>query len=98
MSRCRRAVGLRYVRHTEDIDLGMNVAICDLDALAEGIRSAGYEVVVREPDGQDPLGGVIDVSGPFGLIHASQAIRSTAAHSNRCLRPAGLRAGRGVSL
>ncbi len=58
----------RYVRHTEDIDLGVNIAIRDLDAVAEGIRNAGYEVVVREPDGQDPLGGVIDVSGPFGLV------------------------------
>jgi hypothetical protein len=58
----------RYVRHTEDIDLGVNVAICDLGSVAEGLREAGYEVSVREPDGQDPLGGVIDISGPFGLV------------------------------
>jgi hypothetical protein len=24
--------------------------------------------VLREPDGQDPLGGVFDVRGPFGLV------------------------------
>ena len=58
----------RYVRHTEDIDLGVNVAIRDLAFVAEGLREAGYEVAVRQPDGQDPLGGVIDVTGPFGLV------------------------------
>lgn len=57
-----------YVRHTEDIDLGVNVAIRTLGPVADGLREAGYDVVVREPDGQDPLGGVIDVSGPFGLV------------------------------
>jgi hypothetical protein len=25
-------------------------------------------VELREPDGQDPLGGVVDVRGPFGLV------------------------------
>jgi hypothetical protein len=58
----------RYVRHTEDIDLGVNIPIRDLAPMAERIRSAGYEVAVREPDGEDPLGGVIDVIGPFGLV------------------------------
>lgn len=57
-----------YVRHTEDIDLGVNVAIRDLVSVADGLREAGFEVAAREPDGQDPLGGVIDVSGPFGLV------------------------------
>lgn len=58
----------RYVRHTEDLDLGVNVAIRDLAALAGRLHAAGFEVMLREPDGQDPLGGVIDVSGPFGLV------------------------------
>ena len=58
----------RYVRHTEDIDLGMSVAIRELEAVAAGLREAGYEVEVREPDGQDPLGGVLDVIGPAGLV------------------------------
>ena len=57
-----------YVRHAEDIDLGVNVAIRELDAVAAGLREAGYEVHVREPDGQDPLGGVLDVIGPAGLV------------------------------
>jgi hypothetical protein len=58
----------RYVRHTEDIDLGVNVAVRELDAVAAGLSETGYEVEVREPDGQDPLGGVIDVIGPAGLV------------------------------
>jgi hypothetical protein len=58
----------RYVRHTEDIDLGMSVAIRELEAVAAGLREAGYEVEVREPDGQDPLGGGLDVIGPAGLV------------------------------
>jgi len=28
----------------------------------------GLAVVLREPAGQDPLGGVVDVRGPFGLV------------------------------
>ena len=58
----------RYVRHTEDIDLGVNVAIRDLATVADKLREAGFDVAWREPYGQDPLGGVIDVIGPFGLI------------------------------
>jgi hypothetical protein len=56
----------RYVRHTEDIDLGVNIAVRDCASLAGTLRTAGFDVAFREPDGQDPLGGVIDVSGPFG--------------------------------
>ncbi len=28
----------------------------------------GFDVELREPDGDDPLGGVVDVRGPFGLV------------------------------
>jgi len=56
------------VRYTEDIDLGVNVAIRDFRRLADGLREAGYDVAFREPDGDDPRGGVMDVSGPFGLV------------------------------
>jgi len=58
----------RYVRHTEDIDLGVNIAVRDFVSLADRLRTAGFDVALREPDGEDPLGGVIDVSGPFGLV------------------------------
>lgn len=39
-----------------------------LNEVAEALRAAGFEVELREPDGQDPLGGVVDVRGPFGLV------------------------------
>jgi len=58
----------RYVRYTEDIDLGVNIAVRDFAFLADRLRTAGFDVALREPDGQDPLGGVIDVSGPVGLV------------------------------
>ncbi|MFM8494869.1 MAG: hypothetical protein ACKOEM_05005, partial [Planctomycetia bacterium] len=58
----------RYVRHTEDIDLGVNIAIRECFSTAATLRTMGFDVELREPDGEDPLGGVIDVSGPFGLV------------------------------
>ena len=58
----------RYVRHTEDIDLGVNVPIRDLATVAGSLRAVGLEAIFREPDGQDPLGGVIDITGDFGLV------------------------------
>lgn len=58
----------RYIRFTEDIDLGVNADLKQMMDIAETLRSEGYDAVLHEPDAQDPLGGVIDVSGPFGLI------------------------------
>lgn len=58
----------RYVRHTEDIDLAVSMPVRDVARIADRLREAGFDAVYREPDGQDPLGGVIDVTGPFGLI------------------------------
>ena len=58
----------RYIRFTEDIDLGVNADLQQMKEIAETLRSDGYDVVLHEPDAEDPLGGVIDVSGPFGLI------------------------------
>jgi len=57
-----------YVRQTEDLDLGVNADLPAMRALTESFRRAGYTAELREPDGDDPLGGVIDVSGPFGLL------------------------------
>jgi hypothetical protein len=58
----------RYVRYTDDIDLGVNAELATLRALVEKLRGEGYGVELREPDADDPLGGVIDVSGPAGLV------------------------------
>lgn len=57
-----------YVRQTEDIDLGINASIASLRSVVESLNAAGYPAILREPDLDDPLGGVIDVNGPFGLI------------------------------
>ncbi len=89
----------RYVRHTEDIDLGVNVPIRSLTSVAAWLRQAGYEVAVRAPDGQDPPGGVIDVTGEFGLVQIVNfgerfpaVIDSGLAEATLCVRAdAGLR-------
>ena len=43
-------------------------AVCDFASLADMLRKADFVVAFGEHDGQDPLGDVIDVSGPFGLV------------------------------
>jgi hypothetical protein len=58
----------RYVRQTRDLDLGVNADLPSLRAVVESLKGRGFEAVLREPDGDDPLGGVIDVTGPFGLV------------------------------
>jgi hypothetical protein len=57
-----------YVRQTEMLDLGVNADLPTLRAVVTSLREAGLDVELREPDGADPLGGVIDVSGDFGLV------------------------------
>lgn len=57
-----------YVRQTEDIDLGINTNLASLRSVVKSLNASGYQAVLREPDLHDPLGGVIDVNGPFGLI------------------------------
>ncbi len=58
----------RYVRFTEDIDLGVIADLKGMRKLVDSLRAEGYHTEFHEPDGEDPLGGVIDVSGPFGLV------------------------------
>lgn len=58
----------RYVRHTEDIDLGVDADVPKMRALAAALREDGFVVDFHEPDADDPLCGVIDVSGEFGLV------------------------------
>ncbi len=58
----------RYVRQTEDLDLGVNASVGKLRQLTASLREAGYQAELHEPDADDPLGGVIDIEGPFGLI------------------------------
>jgi hypothetical protein len=57
-----------YVRQTDDIDLGVNADLPTMRAVTDSLKKAGFTAELREPDGADPLGGVIDVTGPFGLL------------------------------
>lgn len=57
-----------YVRHTEDIDLGVNAGIPALRTLAGALRDAGFAVALSEPDADDPLDGVLDITGDFGAV------------------------------
>jgi hypothetical protein len=50
-----------YARATEDLDIAVAVPLGSLRRVAATLRDRGYEVQLREPDGADPLGGVIDV-------------------------------------
>lgn len=58
----------RYVRFTKDIDLGVLADLSEMRSMVAALRAQGYEAEFHEPDATDPLGGVIDVSGPFGLV------------------------------
>jgi len=57
-----------YVRYTEDIDLGINADIKTLRQVADALRERNFEAELREPDAVDPLSGVIDVLGSFGMV------------------------------
>lgn len=53
-----------YIRATRDIDLGVAVlAFASLQRLADPLRERGYDVDVGEPSPDDPVGGVLTVSG-----------------------------------
>jgi hypothetical protein len=57
-----------YVRQTQDLDLGVNADVSTLHEVLKSLRQAGFTAELREPDGADPLGGVIDVTGAFGVL------------------------------
>ncbi len=50
-----------YPRATEDVDLAISTPPLTMRRLADRFRREGWLVDLREPDGDDPLGGVIDV-------------------------------------
>jgi hypothetical protein len=57
-----------YVRLTHDMDLGVTADVPTLRRLAGSLREAGFAAELQEPDTADPLGGVLDVTGPFGRL------------------------------
>lgn len=58
----------QYVRLTDDLDLAVNADLGHMRLLVEALHQAGHQAEFREPGGQDPLGDVIDVIGPFGQL------------------------------
>jgi hypothetical protein len=58
----------RYIRFTQDIDLAVDADLSLMRSCTLTLSKAGYEAVLHEPDADDPLGGVIDISGTFGLV------------------------------
>ena len=57
-----------YVRQTEDLDFGINASLPKLRELTKSLIREGFHAELREPGLDDPLCGVIDVRGPFGLV------------------------------
>ena len=60
--------GHGYVRLTQDLDLAGNLSLDHLRELAAVLRRSGCAVELREPDAEDPLGGVLDIHADFGQI------------------------------
>ncbi|MEO0416036.1 MAG: hypothetical protein AAF226_13900 [Verrucomicrobiota bacterium] len=60
--------GHNYVRFTRDIDLGVVAEPKVFNQVANEIKSLGHRVELREGSFDDPLAGVIDISGNFGLV------------------------------
>lgn len=83
-----------YVRMTQDLDLGVNFDLKTLRTVAEALGAEGFKPELREPDGQDPLAGVIDIRGDFGWVQiisfASRfpaAIQDALRNNTLALRP-----------
>ncbi len=60
--------GHHYVRLTNDLDLGGVLSLDDLRVFADALKQKGYSIELREPDANDPLGGLVDIKGSFGQI------------------------------
>ena len=87
-----------YVRQTEGIDLGVNADLPTLHILVESLRQAGFSVELHEPDDDDPLGGVIDVEGAFGLLQIISYANRFPVVIDDALKDAELVARKGSSL
>jgi len=79
----------RYARATEDLDLAVAVEPSQMRVLAQVLRGTGLEVELREPDPQDPLGGVMDIHAPGAdRVHVVNFDNSPAGGFPRLVRDA----------
>lgn len=57
-----------YIRFTQDLDFAIDATLSQFQDLGGRLEAEGFQVVLHSPDAKDPLGGVIDVTGSFGLV------------------------------
>ena len=57
-----------YIRFTKDIDLAVLADVPTMRSIADTLRTEGFAVEFHPPDADDPSGGMMGVSGPFGWI------------------------------
>lgn len=57
-----------YIRFTEDVDLGVDADLQQMRDLQKRLNADGFTAILHEPDADDPLGGVLNISGDFGLV------------------------------
>lgn len=57
-----------YIRFTEDVDLGVDADLQQMRDLQKRLNAGGFMTALHEPDADDPLGGVLNISGEFGLV------------------------------
>jgi hypothetical protein len=88
----------RYVRQTEDLDLGTNASVQKLRELTASLLATGCHAKLREPDAEDASGGVIDVEGPFGSIQITSYAEKFPAVIKDALRESDLTARCGSPL
>ncbi len=88
----------RYIRQTEDLDFGINASLLKMRELTDSLNREGFHTELREPDMDDPLGGVIDIRGDFGLVQIVNFGERFPAVIDDALRTSTLYAREGSSL
>ncbi|MCX7590374.1 MAG: hypothetical protein N2255_01975 [Kiritimatiellae bacterium] len=86
-----------YIRQTNDLDLDVNTSPTTMRKVVKELRRAGKTSELHEPNAEDPLAGVLDVTGPFGKLHAINfggrfpaVIRDALAAASLVVRPGSL--------
>ena len=83
-----------YVRGTKDVDLGTAVPLDALRRLQHALDEAGLHTLLRPPDEEDPLGGVLVVGTQADEAgDRAEARRRQPARSGRCRGAAGAQPG-----